>query len=223
MKTLPQPKRIAPFASRDEAALLLAGKLDAYRNTDAIMLTVSSDFGTQVAGHLGLPTTAMPCLEIRHPANRNLSIGSVCLKNVVLHDAGCDIPQEYIQHAIARLRARIQRDMKQGGDPASQNYRGKTLIIVADWLKTADRVLACLNHIREDAPSRIVIATAVASPQAVPALRNLADELIYLVEDDEVSHPQYYFGPDRDERPGKPARGPASNVSAAVRPSRSFA
>jgi predicted phosphoribosyltransferase len=214
MRSIPQLERIAPFANRDEAALLLAAKLEDYRNADALVLTVPPGglkMGDQIAERLGIRSMVMPCREIRHPANRNQSIGSVCLRNVVLHDAGSDIPQEYIQHAIARLRARIQRDRKEGaGDIASESYRGKTLIIVSDWLKTADRILACLNHMRKDNPARIVVATAVISRQAIPTLRGLADELIYLVEDDEVSLPQYYFGPEQGDTPPVPALGPTS-------------
>ncbi|HLT80229.1 MAG TPA: phosphoribosyltransferase family protein [Cyclobacteriaceae bacterium] len=221
MRPLPQPDRIAPFANRDEAAMMLAAKLDGYRNTDALVLTVPPNvyMGKQVAATLGLRSRPMPCLEIRHPANRNLSIGSVCLRNVVLHDAGRDIPQEYIQHAIARLRAKIQRDMKEGSNAgATESYRGKTLIVVSDWLKTADRIHACLDHIREELPARIVIATAVVSPHAVPELRELADEVIYLVEDDEVSLPQYYFGPEKEGR-----RGQAPRRDIQIRPSHNYA
>jgi putative phosphoribosyl transferase len=223
MKPIPQPDRITPFANREEAAVLLARELAAYRGADALVLTVPPDvrIGNLVAEHLELRSQPMPCLEIRHPANRNESIGSVCLKNVVLHDEGRDIPQEYIQHAIARLRAKIRRDMREAGsDLASGSYRGKTLIIVSDWLKTADRILACLNHIRKENPVRVVIATAVVSPQAIPALRELADELIYLVEDDEVSLPQYYFGPEQDDQP----TGPGSlRESILVKPVHHFA
>src|SRR5690606_35878903 len=169
--------------------------------------------GNLVAEYLGLRSQPMPCLEIRHPAHRNQSIGSVCLNNVVLHDEGRDIPQEYIQYAIARLRAKLRRDMASGGkDLVRGGYRGKTLLVVSEWLKTADRVLACLGHIREEGPARIVIATAVVSPQAIFPLRELADELIYLVEDDEVSLPQYYFGPAQDDPPVASGRGPGSQV-----------
>jgi len=99
-----------------------------------------------------------------------------------------------------------------GKDLVRGGYRGKTLLVVSEWLKTADRVLACLGHIREEGPARIVIATAVVSPQAIFPLRELADELIYLVEDDEVSLPQYYFGPAQDDPPVVSGRGPGSQV-----------
>lgn len=226
MRPSPQPERIAPFANREEAALLLADNLKTYRNADAVVLTVQSgdaSMGNLVAAHLGLRSMVMPCREIRHPANRNQSIGSVCLRNVVLRDAGRDIPQEYLQHAIARLRAKILRDMREGGkDLPVENYRGKNVIIVSDWLKTADHILACLNHIREEGPARIIVATAVVSPQAIVELRNLVDELIYLVEDDEVSLPQYYFGPEQDDQRQGAGRGPISHT-VPVRPTRHYA
>lgn len=215
MRATPQPDRIAPFANREEAALLLVRELEAYRGTDAIVLTVPPDvtIGNVVAEHLGLDSNPMPCLEIRHPANRNQSIGSVCLKNVVLHDEERDIPQEYLQYTIARLRAKIRRDLKEGGiDPVQEGYRGKTLIVVSDWMKTADRILACLSHIRKESPARIVVATAVISNQAIIELRALADELIYLVEGDEVSLPEYYFGRQQDDRPAQ-TRGHQGNIS----------
>jgi|GEM_PF-2772735 len=223
MRPLPQPDRIAPFTDRDQAALLLATKLETFRSGDVVVLTTAPgvEMGKQVAAHLGLSARPMPCREIRHPANRNQSIGSVCLKNVVLHDACLDIPQEYLQHTIARLRARIRRDMDAGGN--AETYTGKTLIIVSEWLRTADSIRACLGHIREEKPARIIVATAVVSPQAILELRKLVDELIYLVEDDEVSLPQYYFGPGKDERPRTPARGPASYQGAPAHPERNYA
>lgn len=171
-------------ANRAEVSRLLAEKLESYRGPDAVVLTIPAgdvNIGRQVARHLGLHAIEMPCLEIRHPANRNLSIGSVCLKNVVVHAEACDIPQEYIQHKITRLRAKIRRDMKEGDRVSPTNdFRGKTIIVVSDWLKTADRILACLHQIRKDDPARIVVAAASMSRQAFHALRDLADDCISL-------------------------------------------
>lgn len=180
--------KIPPIRDREHAAQLLGQALELYRNADAIILAVPRGgvpVGYEVAQRLNLPMDLLPCRKITHPGDRERSIGSVCLQEVVIHDSERDIPQEYIQHTINRLRTSLRRRQKRYQRTiALQNLRGKTVIIVDDWLRTGDTILACIRHIRKQQPEQIIVATPILTSQAHKAVDKEVDEVVFLVLDD---------------------------------------
>ena len=56
----------------------------------------------------------------------------------------------------------------------------KTLIIVDDMLKTGDTMLACLQSLKKQKPSRIVVAVPNVTPEATRTIANEIDAIIYL-------------------------------------------
>lgn len=180
--------KILPIRDRAHAAQLLVRVLEPFRDTNAIILAVPRGgvpVGYDVAQQLNLPMDLLPCRKITHPADRERSIGSVCLHEVVIHDSERDIPQEYIQHTINKLRTSLRRREKRyRSSTEALDPKGKTVIIVDDWLRTGDTILACLRHIRKQDPEQVIVATPILTSDAHKAVGKEVDDLIFLVLDD---------------------------------------
>lgn len=197
-------RKMALFSDRDQAQQYLARALEAYKNSDAVVVAVPRG-GVPVANHIAqelqLPMEVFPCEKIAHPADRSRSIGSVCLNEVVIHDSDRDIPQEYIQYAVQRLRTALRERQRQyaQGD-RSINLAGKTAIIVDDWLTTGDTILACLRDIQRQGPERIVVAAPIVTPQALKSVSKEADDVVFVLLDDNMRPSSHrYFSPVDEE------------------------
>jgi len=207
MTMIQQPDPIgkkALFGDRRQAAQLLAGLLEPFRDTDAVVLAVPRGgvpVGNVIARQLNLPMEVLSCRKITHPGDRSQSIGSVSLQDVVIHDSDRDIPQEYIQYNISRLRASLRREArKYNRDKAVSNLHGKTLIVVDDWLGTGDTVLAGLKGLRRQKPAQIIVGAPIVTTKAYKAISGQADEVVFVVLDDAARPPSHkYFPPVSDE------------------------
>ena len=196
--------KIELFKDRGHAAQLLARLLEPHRDTNAVILAVPRGgvpVGNLIARQLNLPMEILSCRKLTHPGDSKRSIGSVSLQEVVVHDNDRDIPQEYIQYAINRLRASLRHKakmyMSNGGIP---DLKGKTVIVVDDWLSTGDTILAGLRDIRRQQPGRIIVAAPIVTTQAHKAVSREADEVIFVVLDDAARLPsRKYFPPVGDE------------------------
>lgn len=194
----------ALFGDRRQAAQLLAGLLEPYRGTDAVVLAVPRGgvpVGNLIARQLNLPMEILSCRKITHPGDSSQSIGSVSLRDVVIHDNDRDIPQEYIQYNISRMRSSLRREAKKyKRDEGIPNLQGKTLIVVDDWLSTGDTILAGLRDLRRQQPAQIIVAAPIVTTQAHKAISLEADEVIFGVLDDAARLPSHkYFSPVSDE------------------------
>src|SRR5690606_6198156 len=181
----PDPiEKKALFGDRRQAAQLLAGLLEPFRDTDAVVLAVPRGgvpVGNVIARQLNLPMEILSCRKITHPGDSSQSIGSVSLQDVVIHDSDRDIPQEYIQYNISRLRASLRREaMKYNRDRGAPNLRGKTLIVVDDWLGTGDTILAGLKDLRRQQPAQIIVAAPIITTRAHKAISEHADEVVFV-------------------------------------------
>lgn len=196
--------KIELFKDREHTSQLLARLLEPYRNTNAVILAVPRGgvpVGDFVARKLNLPMGILSCRKITHPGDSKRSIGSLSLQEVVIHDNDRDIPQEYIQHTINRLRASLRHKAKvYKGNRGTPDLKGKTVIIVDDWLSTGDTILAGLRDIRMQQPGQIIVAAPIVTTQAHKAVSREADEVIFVVLDDAARLPSHkYFPPVSDE------------------------
>lgn len=196
--------KIAIFRDREHAARMLAMLLEPYRDTNAVVMAVPRGgvpVGIFTARYLNLPLEILACRRITHPGDRRRSIGSISLQEVIIHDKERDIPQEYIQYTINRLRAGLRHKAKlyrDNGD--ATDLEGKTVIVVDDWLTTGDTILAGLRDIRKQRPAQVIVATPIITIQAHKAVFREADDVIFLVLDDAPGPPsRKYFPPVSDE------------------------
>jgi putative phosphoribosyl transferase len=171
------------FHDRTHAAFLLAQELKKYQRADAIILAIPRGgvpVGYTIAHQLGLPLEVVLAKKIGHPQNPEYAIGSVSSTDLILGET-VGVSDEYIKSEIKRLRKVMQEKyeiLMRGNAPT--NLKGKVVIVVDDGLATGNTMLACIAHIRNSKPQKVVVAVPVSSTSAHNKMEHEADELICL-------------------------------------------
>ena len=193
------------FIDRHEAGELLAHKLEHYRGTDALVLAIPRGgiaVGHALARELGLTMDVLFAKKIGHTGNRELAIGAVSIGSVIL-DHRFDIPKEYVEHEVARIRATMKERMAlYRGNRRPVDLHGRTVILVDDGVATGNTLLATMDLVRHQKPAHLVVAMPVVPADFVAKGTATADEFIYLLAPRDFSSVgQFYeeFMPVEDE------------------------
>jgi len=174
------------FKNRDEAALILAEKLQDYKDTNAVILAIPRGgvpMGFIIAKSLDLPLEIVLSKKIGHPDSKEYAIGAVTLHNRVLSDAAKNISKTYIESETEKIRENLrERHHKFCGSKAEMDLKGKTLIVVDDGIATGNTIFSTIEMLHEQGPERIVVAIPVSPPSALKNLKSspYIDELICL-------------------------------------------
>jgi putative phosphoribosyl transferase len=172
------------FHDRTYAAFLLADALKSYKNTNSIVLAVPRGgvpIGYQLARLLNLPLDLVMCKKIGHPNNPEYAIGAVSLEDVYVDAAAHSVSSDYIQSTARQLQNKMEDQLK-ALSPLSTRLEctGKNVIITDDGIATGHTLQACIDSIRKKKPSKIIIATPIASKSAMGRLMPLVDDIICL-------------------------------------------
>lgn len=179
------------FRDRIEAGILLAEKLEQYRNSDSIVLAIPRGgvpVAFQVAHSLNLPFDLILIKKIGHPNHKEFAIGAVSMTDYfVVPDA--KVSDEYIRQELHRIRHRISiMEKKFRGDRPPLNIRGKKVIIVDDGIATGSTILGTIEMLKKDKPAKIIVASPVASRNAAEMLSQHVDEVVI------VLIPEHFWG-----------------------------
>jgi predicted phosphoribosyltransferase len=169
---------------RLQVAHLLAEKLWAYKNTDAVVVAVPRGgvpIGLALADLLNISMEIVACKKIKHPAYGNKSIGSVSIDALVVKEELRNIPQDYIYHQVVLLQhtLRSKCEYYRGNNPVIP-LSGKTVIVVDDMIQTGDTILACLKSIKRQNPERVIMTASISTPEGAQIVSNEVDEFISL-------------------------------------------
>lgn len=192
------------FNSRTQAGELLAQRLLQYRYENAVV--VALNYGGVVVGE---PIAAnLHCLlglflteDLQIPGE-DLSVGTVMqgggfmynprLSNGEIDDYYGEF-HSYIEDQKREKAARINRLLAEGGALDINVLREHVIILVVDGLKTGSSLEAAVEFLKPITIKRLVIATPVASVQAVDRMHILADELHCLsVTENYLATAHYY-------------------------------
>lgn len=162
--------------------------------------------GYYIAKELKLPLDILLTKKIGHPGNPELAVGSVSMEGRVV-DSRFAISEDYIESQTVKIRAMLkERYKKFMGNRDSVDLKDKVVIIVDDGIATGNTMLVAIDLVRHQSPKKVIIATPVASAEAVRKLERKADEVVCLhapedfmavgqfyhdfsqVEDEEVMH-----------------------------------
>jgi putative phosphoribosyl transferase len=174
--------------NREAAGRMLVGKLMSY--TDAVVLGIPRGgvpVAKEVADALGAPLDVIVVRKLGAAGQHELGIGAVVEcdhpraifnQDIIQH---LGVPDEYIEAEIARqLKEVNRRETEYRGGRAKIPLIGKTVIVVDDGIATGSSVRAALRGVRRQKPKRLILATPVASPESIEALRSDADEIVCL-------------------------------------------
>ncbi|MDT8903274.1 phosphoribosyltransferase [Anaeroselena agilis] len=135
-----------------------------------------------VAERLGVRIDILVTRKIGHPANPEVAIGAVMADGTAVLDEeiirAYAVPTEYLDRAIAREFAEIERRMiAYTGSAATPDITGRTAVIVDDGIATGYTIRAAIAWLKTLRPSGIVVAVPVAPPETVAAIADV-DEVI---------------------------------------------
>jgi predicted phosphoribosyltransferase len=169
---------------RIEAGLLLSEKLKKYQNSSTVVLAVPRGgvpVASIIAKSLHLPLDIVLSKKIGHPYNKEFAIGAVSMDSMII-DEHPDVPKEYIEKEIVRLRKLMQE--KYGiymGNRTPLDIKDKNIIVVDDGIATGNTLLVSINMLRKRNPAKIIVAVPVIPYDTVSVFEKNTDEFIYLI------------------------------------------
>lgn len=178
------------FRNRTDAGRKLAAKLvDRDLGEDPVVLGVARGgmpVAYEVGKALGLPVDVFIVRKLGVPFQPELAFGAVAsggvriLNDEVVRAAGVD--SETISRVTARQRREIDRRAAyyRGDNDQRKQLEGRTAILVDDGIATGASMLAAVEAIRRQQPSRIIAACPVAPPRSCEKISRKVDDMLCL-------------------------------------------
>jgi putative phosphoribosyl transferase len=173
------------FADRRDAGRRLTARLPPLP-PEAVLLGLPRGgvlVAAEVAAATGRPLHVLVVRKLGLPRRPELALGAIAEGGArVVDDAAVrrfrvhpDALAEVEQRERIELERRIRRYRGDGPPPA---LAGATVVIVDDGIATGATALAACRSARRAGAARILVAAPVASPEAVAALGQEADEVV---------------------------------------------
>ncbi|WP_018479532.1 phosphoribosyltransferase [Pontibacter roseus] len=170
--------------NREEAALLLADRLEKYQGQLGVVLAIPRGgvpVAAPIAKRLGMPLEVTVSKKIGHPANPEYAIGAVSLDDVEVEEH-INVPQEYVAAEVKRIRESLHRKYRLFmGNRQPVALQDRIVIIVDDGIATGKTLLSTVNLVRKQHPRKIIVAVPVAPPSAIERFTALVDEVVCLL------------------------------------------
>jgi len=142
----------------------------------------------EVAEALSAPLDVVVVKKLGYPGNPEFAMGAAGPDGYYLNDVASTVPKEYVEGEIREKQreARERVTMLRGAAPPV-DIHGKTVIVVDDGVATGASMMMAVRLLRAGGPASIVVAVPVAPPEAVKALRDVADRVVA------VSQPESFY------------------------------
>lgn len=165
------------FYNRKEAGMLLAERLEKYRNLHPVVLAIPRGglvLGDEIAGHLGAPLDVIITKKIGHPMNSEYAVGAASAAAYFLTPAAAGIPEEDLAPAIEKAQEIVQeRDMQYHSDRQPIILKDRWTILVDDGIATGSTMELTVNTVKKQEPAGIVVALPVAHPLSLARLEKI--------------------------------------------------
>lgn len=175
------------YRDRIAAGKYLATKLASYADRHDVMVLALPRGGVpvayEVANALRAPLDVFLVRKLGVPGHEELAMGAVSTGGVrVLNDDVVnylEIPDRVIEAMTEKeLRELERREHAYRGDRPQPDVGGKTVVLVDDGLATGSTMRAAVAALRQQQPSRIVVAVPVSAPETCDEYRIGVDEII---------------------------------------------
>ena len=179
-----------PFRDRVHAGKFLAERLGHYANRADVLVLALPRGGVpvahEVAKALHAPMDVFLVRKLGVPGHQELGMGAIAtgglriLNDGIIRELG--ISQKTIETVSDTEQQELQRRerMYRGERPAPP-IENRTVIIVDDGLATGSTMKAAVRALREQRPSRLIVAVPTAPLETCEELREIADEVICAV------------------------------------------
>ncbi|HVA05098.1 MAG TPA: phosphoribosyltransferase [Acidimicrobiales bacterium] len=147
----------------------------------------------EVSSALDAPLDVVVVRKLGHPRQPELGLGAIGEDGVrVTNDAlvaKLGVPEDVIDGVAAQEAIELERRLVVcRGGRAPVEVLGRTVIVVDDGLATGFTARAAIEVMRRRGAARVVLAVPVGPPDAVEALRDVADAVVC------VETPKKFFG-----------------------------
>ena len=181
------------FNTREEAGRRLAEQLGAWREApDTVVIALPRGgvpVAAEVAQALGLPLDIFFVKKIPAPHNEEVGIGAVSENGFMQVDSHAvsllGVSDRYLQERAVQKREEMHAKRQRYGRPVP-DFSGKTVLLVDDGIATGSSMLLAARALREAGASRVVLAAPVAPAELLPALREVADDVVIVHPSDNL-------------------------------------
>jgi len=164
---------MALFADRAHAGRDLAGSLERWRGTDAVVVGIARGgvvVADVVADTLALPLTAIAVRKLGVPGHEEVALGAIAAGVRVVDARAASrsgVDDEQLAVIEARERETLMRRQRLIPD-AAVDVRGRTVLLIDDGVATGATANAAARGIRTARPGRVVLAVPVAPAEWRP-------------------------------------------------------
>lgn len=139
--------------------------------------------GFEVARALGAPLDVFVVRKLGLPWQEELAIGALASGGVRVLDLDlirvAGVSEEQLERITATEQLELERrERLYRGDRPFPDLTGKTVLLVDDALATGSTMKAAVAALREEGPTRVVVAVPVGSPDTCELLGEIADDVV---------------------------------------------
>lgn len=174
------------FKNRIVAGQQLAKSLKGFEDVDAIIIALPRGgvvLAAEVARQLDKPLQILLTKKITLSGQPEYAIGALVVDQEAVYDQAVikGIPKQWLKIAEKETQELLSKRQKSFYPKLDYTtLKGKTLIVVDDGLATGLTMKAALVSLNKAGAKEIIVATAVASVEAIDDLEKLCDEIIVL-------------------------------------------
>lgn len=176
------------FINRQDAGRQLAAGLSGLKDQEAVIMAIPRGgvvVAAEVAKKLNLPLGLIIPRKIGAPGNPELAIGAVAGEGVTFLNQqiiqALGISQAYLDQEIKLQVEEIKRREEsylQGKKRLS--VEGKIAVVIDDGIATGATAIAAIRALKQQKPSKTILAVPVAPQESKKAMESEADEVVVL-------------------------------------------
>lgn len=187
VRSLPElADKVRVFRDRTHAGAVLAGMLEDYRDSTAVVLAIPSGgvpVAAEIARRLALELDVAVVSKILFPWTTEAGFGAVAFDGsrwidddaARIHAIGPD----QIERQTKEARAKVERRLKRlRGSRPPLNLAGRTLILVDDGIAAGSTMRAAIAALRKQGAGEIAVAVPTAHDRSLALVAPLADLVV---------------------------------------------
>ncbi len=176
-----------PYHDRRHAGVELAARLGRFKGRNDVVVLALPRGGVpvayEVARALAVPLDVFVVRKLGMPGHRELAMGAIASGGVrVLNEdvvRGYKVSESAIEHIAREEQAELERrEYEYRGGRTLVELRDRIVLLIDDGLATGATMKAAVQAIRAHAPSRVVVAVPVGSPETCREFAAIADEIV---------------------------------------------
>jgi predicted phosphoribosyltransferase len=175
------------FRNREHAGRALAQELAIYAMRPDVTVLALPRGGVpvayEVARALQAPLDVLVVRKLGVPGHEEYAMGAIAgggeqvLDNGLVRELGIGV--DAVDEVVRNERHELERrERAYRGNRPAPDLRGRIVILVDDGLATGATMRVAVRAVRRQAPTRVVVAAPVASPEACTLLQGEADDVV---------------------------------------------